>query len=61
MIIIGLPCDGCIHRRDNADGWKAVCDAFPDGIPIELMFKSDPSELSECNNHIRYEENTEGK
>lgn len=39
----------------NVDGWKAVCNAFPDGIPIDLMFKSDPSKLSECNNGIGYE------
>ena len=61
MIIIGLACDQCSHRMKNADGWKAVCDAFPDGIPIDLMFKSDPSKLKECNNGIGYEEKKKSK
>lgn len=54
MIIIGLACDECSHRMKNVDGWKAVCNAFPDGIPIDFMFKSDPSKLSECSNGIGY-------
>ena len=55
MIYLNLPCDQCAHKRENIDGWKCACDAFPDGIPIDLMFKSDPSKLSECNNGIGYE------
>lgn len=55
MIIIGLACDNCVHRKKNVDGWKAVCDAFPDMIPSDVMFKSDPSKWKECNNGIGYE------
>lgn len=55
MIYLNLTCDQCAHQRENIDGWKCACDAFPDGIPIDLMFKSDPSKLSECNNGIGYE------
>lgn len=55
MICVDYPCDRCIHQRENIDGWKAACDAFPDGIPMDLISKHDPSKLSECNNGIGYE------
>ena len=55
MILIDFACDVCKHQRDNIDGWKCACDAFPDGIPSE-MFKTNPRKLDECNNGIKFEE-----
>lgn len=57
MICVDYPCDRCIHKRPNIDGWKCVCDAFPNGIPTEIILKSDPRKLPECNNGIKFEEN----
>ncbi len=55
MICVDYACDNCKHQRPNIDGWKCACDAFPDGIPMEILFKSNPRELKECNNGIKYE------
>ena len=55
MICTDYPCDKCIHQRENIDGWKCACDAFPDGIPVDYMLKSDPSKQKECNNGIGHE------
>ena len=59
MICIDHPCDSCIHQRENIDGWKCACDAFPDGIPVDYMLKSDPSKQKECNNGIGYEKKSD--
>ena len=56
MICVGWACDSCIHQRENIDGWKCACDAFPEGIPKKILFEVDPRNLSECNNEIGYEE-----
>ena len=55
MICVDYPCDRCIHKRPKVDGWKAACDAFPDGIPSEIAFHTDVTKLPECNNGIGYE------
>ena len=48
-------CDKCIHEHEELlDGWNMACDAFPDGIPYELVF-GDAEIRSECNNGIRFE------
>lgn len=54
MICVEHPCDNCVHRKPNKDGWKAVCDAFPDGMPREIIM-GNPEKLSQCNNGIGYE------
>ena len=59
MICIDYVCDSCIHRRPNTDGGEWACDAFPDGIPNALVFKSNPAKLKECNNGIGYEKKAE--
>lgn len=55
MICVNYPCDRCIHKRKLIDGWKYACDAFPDGIPSDYIFKFDVTKLPECNNGIGYE------
>lgn len=57
MICVGYFCDKCIHQRGNIDGWKCACDAFPDGIPEDILFEADISKLKICNNGMGYEEN----
>ena len=37
MVEISL-CNKCKHYKGLVDGWKMVCDAFPDGIPEEIFF-----------------------
>ena len=55
MIILDYPCDNCKHQRENIDGWKCACDAFPEGIPGRFFRDVDPSKLPECNNGIKFE------
>ena len=54
MVCIGYDCDNCIHQRENIDGWKCCCDAFPEGTPEEILY-GNPSQLKECNNGIKFE------
>lgn len=50
---LSLPkCDFCKHLHDDKKE-RTCCDAFPDGVPLEVM-NADESE--ECNNGIKYEE-----
>ncbi len=51
-------CDTCTHQRENIDGWKCACDAFPEGIPANI-FRGNPSKLEQCNNGIGYKFNEE--
>jgi hypothetical protein len=56
MIAVDARCDNCAHCHSVlADGWKPACDAFPHGIPAELYLHTDPAELPECANGIRFE------
>ncbi len=55
MICVGYPCSKCIHQRENIDGWKCACDAFPKGIPSKFLFDIDVTKLDECNNGIKFE------
>ncbi|MDD3369266.1 MAG: glutamyl-tRNA amidotransferase [Lachnospiraceae bacterium] len=47
MISISL-CNSCVHYKGLVDGWKMVCDAFPEGIPARF----EEEENKECNNGI---------
>ncbi len=53
MIYVEHPCDNCKYQRENIDGWKCACDAFPEGLPRGFLFEGDI--MKECNNGIRYE------
>jgi len=55
MICIDYPCDRCKYKRPNIDGWKCVCDAFPQGIPKEHIFEKNIVKLKECNNGMGYD------
>lgn len=59
MICVNYACDSCIHQRENIDGWKCACDAFPEGIPGEWITKKNPRKYKECNNGIGYEKKTD--
>lgn len=49
---LSLPkCDLCKHyHEENTE--KSCCDAFPEGIPLEVMIAD---KLAECHNGIKYE------
>ncbi len=47
-------CSTCKHKRPLKDGWRFVCDAFPDGAPKGFPFGK-AKEMKECNNGIGYE------
>ena len=49
-------CVKCKHQRENIDGWKCACDAFPDGIPSDFKGRSLGQE---CANGIGYEPDPE--
>lgn len=55
MICVDYSCDKCIHKLPNKDGWKCVCEAFPNGIPYKIIFETDVTKLLECNNGIGFE------
>lgn len=59
MICVDCACDSCIHQRENIDGWKCACDAFPEGISKKFLFEIDPRKIKECNNGIGYEEKSD--
>lgn len=50
---LSLPkCDFCKHYHEDSVE-RSCCDAFPDGIPLEIMIAD---ENEECANGIKYEE-----
>lgn len=55
-MICVVDCGECKHQRELLDGWRACCDAFPDGIPLDFDF-SKVKQINECNNGIGFEEN----
>lgn len=58
MIRINL-CETCVHlhpKMDDTDRWKLNCDAFPEGIPDDVLFCEDDRRTIECSNGIRFEE-----
>ena len=56
MSFIFWNCDLCKHQRENIDGWRCACDAFPEGIPRELLFTSKKTkDMVDCNNGIGFE------
>lgn len=59
MICVGYLCDKCRHQRENIDGWKCACDAFPDGIPTDYIMTIKEENAKECNNGIGYEPDEE--
>jgi len=51
---LSLPkCDFCQHYHDERTD-KMCCDAFPEGIPLDVMTQD---EDVECADGIKYEEN----
>jgi hypothetical protein len=58
MIRINL-CETCVHlhlKTDDTDRWNLNCDAFPEGIPDDVLFCEDDRRTIECSNGIRFEE-----
>lgn len=54
---LSLPkCDFCKHYYDDEKYTKMCCEAFPKGIPLDVMGK--PRE-EECANGIKFERETE--
>jgi len=58
MIHINL-CETCVHihpKTDDTDRWNLKCDAFPEGIPDDILFSEDDRRAIECSNGIRFQE-----
>ena len=53
-------CGTCIHQRPLKDGWRFVCDAFPEGAPQDFDY-SKVRENGVCNNGIGYEPKEQSK
>lgn len=45
-----LPCSNCKHRH----GIEATCDAYPDGISIEVLIAVDNNKEYECAPGIKF-------
>lgn len=58
MILLDCMCDKCKNRTEKINRWTLACKAFPNGIPTDVLFFSDPSSAPECNNGIKFEEKT---
>lgn len=41
-------CSYCKHKRPKKDGWRACCDAFPDGIPFDFVSERDIVNFEDC-------------
>lgn len=48
-------CDFCKHLHKDDKRNIPVCDAFPNGIPVDTEMKA---ENAECANGIKYEEDS---
>ena len=47
---VGLKiCDNCSNCR-LVDGWNMVCDAFPDGVPLDMTSFNPKA----CSNSVHY-------
>lgn len=57
MSILLDRCGWCIHIRENIDGWKPACDAFPQGIDFDVC--DIPGR--DCGNVVRFEVKPEKK
>jgi len=58
--MISARCITCVHLREG--GEKAICDAFPDGIPEEIAVGHfDHAQPYEGDNGIRWEPTSEYK
>lgn len=56
MIILNNPCTRCKNKIRYSGLGTSRCKAFPDGIPYEYLWKKDVTELEECNNGYKFEE-----
>lgn len=54
MIIVNLPCEGCIHYTGLTEQKRMSCKAFPSGIEFNV-FEEDVTQKEECNNGYKYE------
>ncbi len=62
MIYIDEGCSKCRHRFKNLlDGWKTACDAYPNGIPTEIIIDSDVRTLDECAPGYKWEPREENE
>lgn len=51
-----MPCDNCKYLREELkDGWEVCCEAYPNGIPNDIYFKSNSWELKDCGHGYKYE------
>lgn len=57
--MIMLPISNCVFCKHNKcekkDGWKATCDAFPEGFPPDFDDCFDTESILKCNGEIGFE------
>ena len=58
MGVIFTNCAECKHftADKKTDAYFYACNAFPDGIPAEHMFRKNQDKKQMCNNDIKFEE-----
>lgn len=54
MSVIFTNCVDCKHFLKVSENGKYLCDAFPNGIPGEYMFRRDQNTETVCNNNIKF-------
>lgn len=61
MTSYGYPCDMCKRKYKGwlDPGHRGHCEAFPEGIPVDLYLYSKKIDLKECANGIGYKEDPE--
>lgn len=54
MSVVSSDCMDYVHLFDTDRHGKFVCRAFPDGIPIDCMFRKEQNKNEYCNNGIKF-------
>lgn len=54
MSVIFSNCMECGHFPKVDENGKCICDAFPNGIPLNYMFRKEQNKKDECNNGIKF-------
>lgn len=57
MSVIFSNCGECAHFKKvikTNDSYKYICDAFPQGVPLDYMFRKEQNKNNVCNNGIKY-------
>lgn len=56
-MVVGSFCDGCAYKIPKIGGWRSACEAYPEGIPDEILFSDDAEINHNCKEGYGYKLN----